>query len=257
VKTAGNGHRDAVIWARTSLGPFGSYLICGTPRAGSALLRGLLAATGVAGKPESYFRSQDERSYAENLGIQVGRDGPLDYLAYVRAVVAAGSTANGLFGGRVMWGTMGEVVGKLRAAYPHPLGPDVELLERVLGRTHFVHLRRDDVVVQAVSWARAEQTGYWQDGQNSRVRPRFDFNAVDGSVTTVNEHNGAWLEWFDASGVVPVGVVYEESLPISQVRPTPSCSSWASNYRPAMSLRPVLGGKLTRSTTSGLGATAL
>lgn len=190
--------------------PPDSYLICGTPRTGSTLLCGLLAATGVAGKPESYFRSQDERSYAESWGVQVGPDGPLDYGAYLRGAVAAGSTANGVFGGRVMWGAIGEVVGKLRPAYRYPLGSDVHVLERILGRTRFVHLRRGDVVAQAVSWARAEQTGYWQDGQIPRGRPRFDFNEVDGYVTTINEHNTAWREWFDASGVVPLGVVYEE-----------------------------------------------
>jgi trehalose 2-sulfotransferase len=79
-----------------------------------------------------------------------------------------------------MWGTMGEVVGKLRAAYHHPLGTDVEVLQRTLGRTRFVHLRRGDVVAQAVSWARAEQPGYWQDGQVPTERRRFDFNEVEG-----------------------------------------------------------------------------
>jgi LPS sulfotransferase NodH len=102
-----------------------SFLVCGTPRTGSTLLCGLLAATGVAGKPESYFRLPDERSYAERRGLHVGPDGPLDYGGYVRAAVAACSTANGLFGARVMWGTMGEVVGKLappptRTAAAHP-----------------------------------------------------------------------------------------------------------------------------------------
>jgi LPS sulfotransferase NodH len=32
-----------------------SYLVCGTPRSGTSLLCRLLAATGVAGRPEEYF----------------------------------------------------------------------------------------------------------------------------------------------------------------------------------------------------------
>jgi LPS sulfotransferase NodH len=191
-----------------------SYLVCGTPRTGSTLLCGLLAATSVAGKPESYFRLPDERSYAERWGAQVGADGTLDYGGYVRAAMAAGSTANGVFGARVMWGTMGEVTGKLRTAYGHPLGPDVEVLEQALGQTRFVHLQRGDVVAQAVSWARAEQSSYWQDGDEvpSDWRPRFDYDDVDGYVKAVNEHNAAWHEWFDASGIVPLRVLYEEMV---------------------------------------------
>jgi hypothetical protein len=41
--------------------------------------------------------------------------------------MASGSTTNGVFAARVMWGTMEEVVGKLRAAYGHPTGADLEL----------------------------------------------------------------------------------------------------------------------------------
>lgn len=191
-----------------------SFLVCGTPRTGSTLLCGLLAATGVAGKPESYFRLPDERSYAEAWGVQVGPDGPLDYGCYVRAAMGVGSTANGVFGARAMWGTMGEVVGKLRAAYSHPLGPDIEVLEQVLGQTRFVHLQRGDVVAQAVSWTRAEQSSYWQDGDEVPPgwRPRFDYNEVDGYVKAINEHNAAWHEWFNASGIVPLRVLYEDMV---------------------------------------------
>lgn len=59
-----------------------AYLVCGTPRTGSTLLCGLLAATGVAGKPESYFRLHDVGSYAEAWGVQAGPDGTLDYGEY-------------------------------------------------------------------------------------------------------------------------------------------------------------------------------
>jgi trehalose 2-sulfotransferase len=189
-----------------------SYLVSATPRTGSTLLCGLLAATGVAGKPESYFRLPDERSSAERWGVQVSPGGPLDYGGYVRAAMAVGSTANGVFGARVMWGTICEVIGKLRAAYGHPLGSDVEVLEQVLGQTRFVHLQRGDVVAQAVSWARAEQSSYWQDGDKVPPgwRPRFDFNEVDGYVKAITEHNAAWHGWFDASGIVPLRVLYED-----------------------------------------------
>jgi LPS sulfotransferase NodH len=46
-----------------------SYLLCGTPRTGSTFLCSLLASTGVAGRPESFFREPDERWWAERLGV--------------------------------------------------------------------------------------------------------------------------------------------------------------------------------------------
>ena len=117
----------------SAVAPAQSHLICGTPRTGSTLLCGLLAATGVAGKPESYFRLPDEPSYAETWGVRRGPDGPRDYREYVGAAIVAGSTSNGVFGARVMWGTMDEVVAKLRAAHGHQVGTDLEVIQLELG----------------------------------------------------------------------------------------------------------------------------
>ena len=82
---------------------------------------------------------------------------------------------------------MEEVVARLRAACSCPVGTDLEVLERELGQTRFVQLQRGDVLAQAVSWAKAEQTGYWQDG-DGRVpgqRPEFDFHDVDGYLKSI------------------------------------------------------------------------
>jgi len=51
----------------------------------------------------------------------------------VRAAVAAGSTVNGVFGTRVMWGTLDRVVAKLGAARPDLAGADLDLLHDVFG----------------------------------------------------------------------------------------------------------------------------
>lgn len=88
----------------------GSYLICATPRTGSSLLCGLLDSTEVAGHPESWFRRQGEQEFAARWGIADPSDGTLGYVDYFRAAVAAGSTANGVFAARIMWGTMDEVI---------------------------------------------------------------------------------------------------------------------------------------------------
>lgn len=122
-------------------GRIDSYLVCVTPRTGSSLLCGLLASTGVAGRPESYFRRPDERSWAARWRIIRSPDGAFSYADYVKAALAAGRTDNGVFAARLMWGTLDEVTGKLRAIYPDVSGGDVGLLNRAFGHMRFVYLR--------------------------------------------------------------------------------------------------------------------
>lgn len=183
-----------------------SYLLCGTPRTGSTLLCGLLASTGVAGRPESYFREPDEPAWARRLGVPMGGDGT--YRRFAGAARAAGSTPNGVFAARVMWGTVQRMVEGLD---PGPRDRrDVEVLVEAFGPLRVVHLRREDVVGQAVSWARAEQTGYWQDGDRPTVEPRFDLGTIDDLLRTIQEHEAAGSGWFAEQGITPHRVTYEE-----------------------------------------------
>jgi trehalose 2-sulfotransferase len=174
----------------------------------------LLESTGVAGQPASYFRAPDEPAWAAQWGI-VGPGGAFDYADYLRSVLAAGRSDNGVFGARIMWGTMTEVVSKLRTASAEPSGSDLDVLEHAFGQLRFIYLRRDDVVAQAVSWCRAEQTSIWFEMTTS-VRelpveqPRFDLSEIEEFHQRIIEHNAAWGNWFDTVGVVPYQVRYED-----------------------------------------------
>ena len=132
-----------------------NYFVCATPRTGSSLLLGLLASTGLAGRPEAYFRDPDEGDRARRWGIAGPDDSAFDYRQFVGAAREAGTTPNGVFGAKLMWGTLDEVVAKLA---PDTTGADRAVLTGVFGPLSFVYLRREDEVAQAVSWLRAEQT---------------------------------------------------------------------------------------------------
>ena len=182
--------------------------MCGTPRTGSTLLCSLLASTGVAGRPESYFREPDQPMWAARLGVPVGGDGSFDFRALAAGALRAGSTPNGVFAARVMWGTMHVIVDGLA---PDRRGKrDLDVLADAFGPLRMVHLRRDDVVGQAVSWARAEQTGYWQQGDLASAEPALDLDQVDDLVRTIEAHNAAWASWFAEQGVQPHRVTYEQ-----------------------------------------------
>ena len=184
-----------------------SYVLCGTPRTGSTLLCGLLCSTGVLGRPESYFREPDEAAWAARFGLATESGRVRDYRAFVKAALSAGTSNNGVFGVRIMWGSLGRMMEGLGGV---PRKPDLPILEEALGPLTFVHLQREDIEAQAVSWCRAEQTGYWQQGDVITQEPHRDIAQMRLLVETIREHNAAWRAWFDAQGVEPHAVTYEQ-----------------------------------------------
>ncbi len=185
-----------------------SCFVCATPRTGSSLLLGLLASTGVAGRPEAYFRDPDERQWAHRWGIPGPGDPAFDYRDFVRAARAAGTTPNGVFGAKLMWGTLDEVVAKLS---PGTAGADLAVLEAAFGPTGFVYLHREDVLAQAVSWLRAEQTRTWWAGDpGGGGEPSYDEAGITALLHTIAEHNAGWRDWFTRYGVTPYEITYEQ-----------------------------------------------
>jgi hypothetical protein len=87
--------------------PDTSYFVCGTPRSGSWFLCGLLASTGVAGRPHEWFWRDTEEA---NRGAWDVSSFP-EYLARVRD---AATTPNGVFGSKLMWGYTEDLLERLR-----------------------------------------------------------------------------------------------------------------------------------------------
>jgi LPS sulfotransferase NodH len=177
-----------------------SYFVCATPRTGSSLLCGLLDSTGVAGHPEAYFRPPDRSMWAARWGLPSGSS----RLDFVQAARAAGSTPNGVFGAKLMWDALEQLVGEF----------DDEVGWAAFGRVAFVYLRRTDAVAQAVSRVRAEQTGVWSDGAGSSAGSSavlsFDAGAITAYLAEVEAENVAWESWFATNGVEPFRVRYED-----------------------------------------------
>ncbi|NNJ76662.1 MAG: Stf0 sulfotransferase [Anderseniella sp.] len=202
---------NAVIQAR-------SYMICATPRSGRTLLCDLLHDTGVAGNPHSFFRRQDFAEWAEEFNVPVAewRDQQAFDQSYLEAVLKYGTETTGLFGMRVMWESLGHLSTRLETLFPG-LPNDSARFQSAFGLPVYLHLSREDKVAQAVSRWKAEQTGLWHvdaDGtERERVKPGqtpgYDANELSRLVTELEDHDAAWLRWFDRQGVVPVSITYE------------------------------------------------
>jgi LPS sulfotransferase NodH len=185
--------------------PTVSYLVCGTNRSGTNLLCGLLKGTGVAGRPEEYFCRGHEQGWAERWGASEPTE-------YVRAAIEAGTTPNGVFGAKLVWPQLADLLAKLRVVHGDRWPSERELLERALPDLRFVWIQREDVVAQAVSFSRAIQTNEWTAGdrRHPSVEPRFDFVHVYRLLGEVRRQNRAWQTWFAANRVRPLQLRYAD-----------------------------------------------
>ena len=197
---------------------YDSYIICTSPRSGSTLLCKLLAATGVAGNPDSYFHRPSISEWLADLGLTRKPSVPERELLeeIFRAAIAKG-TLDGVFGLRLQRHSFAFFTEKLAVLYPGRSN-DVERFQTAFGRTLFVHLTRRDKIAQAVSYVKAQQTGLWHaapDGTElERLspprEPAYDASEIRTCLEEVTAHDHGWERWFAASEIDPLRIAYEE-----------------------------------------------
>jgi LPS sulfotransferase NodH len=180
-----------------------SYFICGTPRSGSWFLCGLLASTGVAGRPHEWFWRDTEEANRRAWGVS-------DFSEYLARVRDAGTTPNGVFGSKVMWGYLEDVLARLGEL--GPASSDKSLIERHFPQPRFVWIRREDIAAQAVSWAKAIQCGRWHhwDALDPHAAPAYDGDQIDALAREAEAADAAWRTWFAANEIRPFVVRFED-----------------------------------------------
>jgi LPS sulfotransferase NodH len=207
-----------------------SYLVAATPRSGSTLLCELLASTGVAGRPAEHFEQlqatglpRQPREYFQDLDDPQVLDllpptdpgaaiTPESFRARYDAALRDGTTPNGVFATKVMWGYLPDVLVGLRAlpACEQLRGPDA--LAAAFPALRYVQVLRRDKIAQAVSLWTAVQTAQWRDDGEGPTHhePVYCFEGVDHLVHQLTAQERAWTRWFAGAGIDPVVVVYEE-----------------------------------------------
>lgn len=153
-----------------------------------------LRSTGVAGRPDEWFLPEHV-------------DSPFD--DYLRRVVDAGTTPNGVFAARLMWNYFDDFLFRVRRSRGEYEAPDVDVIRDVFPDPSFLWIRREDTVAQGISWARAAQTGKYAAHQEETGPASFDFGLIDGLVQLARHQAGAWRRWFEAEGIEPFEVTYE------------------------------------------------
>lgn len=164
------------------------YMICGTPRTGSTYFDQLLTSTAVLGKPREYFNYGSRRRQAPDYP-----EHPRDQ---IRIILTEGATENGVYGVKVFTRHLDMVAGRID---PFRDLPGLEL----------VRLRRRDLLGQAISLARAHQTGQFTAGARAKETPVYDKLHIATCLERIVTQEEAWDGIFARLDAAPLELDYE------------------------------------------------
>jgi len=168
------------------------YAICTQPRSGSNLLCQYLSSTDQLGYPLEYFNGPGRRA----LGLPDFPDAPE---LQIDAILHLGSSPNGVYAVKLF-------ASQFAAFSPHVRWTDL------LPNLRFVYLCRDDLLGQAISWARALQTGQYRSTQSEGRIAVYDANLIRSQLLTIVQERARWEAFFARTGIEPLRIVYERFL---------------------------------------------
>jgi trehalose 2-sulfotransferase len=183
-----------------------SYIVASTDRCGSTFLCSLLWQTGLLGAPTEYWnyrRSADSpsrtRARATSVGNQMmdrlGATSPADYLD---KLLTCRTSPNGVFGVKA------HSLDFVEALRQFPTMLDL------LAPVTFIYIRREDKVAQAVSMAKAAQTGAWVSLAKPKTQNlQYDRDLIAKCLSYVERQDRDWGSWFEANNITPFVVTYE------------------------------------------------
>src|SRR5437762_1948402 len=186
------------------------YVVCTIPRSGSNLLTDGLRATRRVGVPKQFFLQKSEARYGAELGL----DPVANYAGYVRSIVNAKTSQNEVFGFKLMSWYLDDFLIRLRdtRTFGDAATDNLTLLRNAFPRLRFVHIHRRHKLRQALSTARALQTGLWKvkNGKTALREPQFDAQLIEQSLREAERQENIWYTFFQRIGVTPFRVEYEE-----------------------------------------------
>lgn len=194
-----------------------TYVVASIPRSGSTLLANALWDTHRVGAPKEYLNPMQVRDWEARLAPSpftrlrhAALRGPLVGLAgrgpwtrdrlsaYLDRVRARRTGPEGWFGLKLHHHHL--------AAWFLDRGWDVDELLHV---DRWVAIHRADHLAQAVSWARALQTGAWASWQRPWRAPVYDARLIRSRLRAIEQAERGWDAFFVARGIEPLRVSYE------------------------------------------------
>lgn len=162
-------------------------LVCTSPRSGSNHLAGLMASAGL-GYPLEWFGGR------RLLELP---DYPRDPRAQLLRALTEGRSSTGVYAIKLFASQFAQLAKKVK-------------LPASLPNLRYVRLTRDDLLGQAISWARARQTHEFRSTEISDVVPRYNGHAIAESLEKLLMENIAWDGWFAKNGLSFLSLTYEQ-----------------------------------------------
>ena len=180
-------------------------VVCAIPRCGSNLLTDGLHATRRAGVPKQFFLAKFESRYGADHGLG---SHPRLRSCTCAASSRAKTTSNEVFGFKLMSWYLDDFLLRLRGArvFGEAGTGDLDLLQNAFPRLRFVHVVRRHKLRQALSTARALQTGLWkiQKGKTPLREPQFDPELIEQCLQRGRAARKAMAKFFsDGSASIP------------------------------------------------------
>ena len=167
-------------------------MIASLPRTGSTFLGLELWRSGVCGAPLEYFNLRGGwASPGGDLNALSGR-------AYLGKLQQRRTSPNGVFGFKMFLNDYRDLL---------DLKPD---LFSIIQSTNTIYLTRLDRLAQAVSYARAAQTGRWSHDVRETITPDYKRTDILKALFWIRQQETQWERIFLVTGCRPVRVYYEE-----------------------------------------------
>ena len=168
-----------------------TFIVCALPRSGSSLLCELLCLTGLAGAPTEFFAPELMGRFRTAWAVSTLE-------SYVQALLAKKTTPNGIFGFKAHYHQLADAFPE---ADPRPYFPNLR----------YVYIVREDRVRQAISYAKAVQTGQWasEHAVLGTRHPVFKKDQIDRLLARIRDQEERWERLFERHGVRPLRIAYE------------------------------------------------
>lgn len=202
-----------------------SVVICTVPRSGSWLFCDGLLRSGVAGRPQEYFRpdwlhrfqevgslqfqnrfhQRDPWPPAPRPGLSPGRR---DIHRFLAEVTAIGTTDNGVFSMKCHWFQAEDLLSRLRRSGRYGSDPR---LHDVFPAIRYVRLTREDKSRQAISWYRAMNSNvWWLTGRDMDTPPpRYDPQRITRLRSRLEDLERRWDAYLARCPGAPIRISYE------------------------------------------------
>jgi LPS sulfotransferase NodH len=160
------------------------YVICTEHRSGSNFLCDLLASTGELGRPREYFSDKSPYRDIERNPDMLAR------------LLEEATTPNGVYGLKLF-------------THQFDLTRATRWPER-LPNLRFILLDRRDLLGQAISYVRANQTRQYRTSDTPHGEPRYDGKEIARHIARIAESQARWRRYFARNDITPLCMAYED-----------------------------------------------